>query len=411
MANKIINGKQCTIIWHVDDLKISHVDKQVVSEILNALNKEFGVETPLTVTRGTVHEYLGITVEFHPDHSVSFDMRDFTESIIAEIPADLATGPCKTPAANHLFIVNPSATKLTTSQADGYHHLVAKMLYLAKRSRPDIQPTVSFLCTRVKSPDVDDWKKLGRCMRYLRDNKDLKLTLQAKTLETIEWWVDASFAVHHDMRSHTGATVSFGKGSVFSISTKQKLNTRSSTEAELVGVNDAMGLIIWSRRFLEGQGYNITDNVVYQDNQSAMLLENNGKMSSSKNTRHIHIRYFFVTDAIKRNDMSVVYCPTDQMKGDFYTKPLQGSKFLKFRKEVMNLPDAASAVTSGGSQECVGSLGESGSRGSNQQATTNRADVLAAMCTCADDLANTRFEMTACEREADFGNKAECSFS
>jgi hypothetical protein len=86
--------------------------------------------------------------------------------------------------------------------------------------------------------------------------------------------------------------MTLGKGAVYSTSTKQKINTKSSTEAELVGVNDAMPLVMWTQNFLEGQGYDVQDNVVYQDNQSAILLENNGRASSGRCTRHINIRFF-----------------------------------------------------------------------------------------------------------------------
>lgn len=104
----------------------------------------------------------------------------------------------------------------------------------------------------------------------------------------INWWVDASFAVHPDLRSHTGATMTLGRGCPVSISTKQKINMRSSTEAELVGVNNAMGLILWTRKFLgEGQGFQVTDNVVFQDNQSTIKLQNNRKRSSGPKTRHV----------------------------------------------------------------------------------------------------------------------------
>lgn len=72
--------------------------------------------------------------------------------------------------------------------------------------------------------------------------------------------------------------MSLGKGSPYSFSKKQKINTKSSTKAELVGVDDGMSLVIWTRNFLEAQGYVVTDNVVYQDNQSAMLLEKNGRL-------------------------------------------------------------------------------------------------------------------------------------
>ena len=79
---------------------------------------------------------------------------------------------------------------------------------------------------------------------------------------------------------------------LYQFSTKQKINTRSSTEAELVGVNDAMGLVLWTCLFLDAQGYGIDDNIVYQDNESTMLLANNGRSSSTKNTRHIDVRYW-----------------------------------------------------------------------------------------------------------------------
>jgi hypothetical protein len=189
----------------------------------------------------------------------------------------------------------------------------------------------------VKSPDVDDYKKLGRVMKYLRATRDLPLTLEASKLNIIKWWVDASFAVHHDMRSHTGAIMTMGRGAMYATSSKQKLATRSSTEGELVGVNDAMPQILWTRYFMEAQGYPIDESIVYQDNQSAMLLEKNGRASSSKRTRHINIRYFFVTDRIANKELTVEYCPTGNMLADFFTKPLQGTPFRKFRDEIMNV--------------------------------------------------------------------------
>mmetsp|Transcript_12260 Transcript_12260/g.17628 ORF Transcript_12260/g.17628 Transcript_12260/m.17628 type:complete len:111 (-) Transcript_12260:85-417(-) len=81
------------------------------------------------------------------------------------------------------------------------------------------------------------------------------------------------------MRSHTGATFTLGKGSPYSISSKQKINTHSSTEAELVAVNDAIALILWTRLFLKAQGFYVKDNIMYQDNKSAILLENNSKQA------------------------------------------------------------------------------------------------------------------------------------
>jgi hypothetical protein len=124
-----------------------------------------------------------------------------------------------------------------------------------------------------------------------------------------------------------------------SSSTKQKLNTRSSTETELVAADDFMPLILWTGYFLAAQGYRNKASLLYQDNKSAELLENNGSASSSKRTKHINLRYYFITDRIKAGELSVEHCPTGEMVGDFFTKPLQGKLFLKFRQLIMNCPE------------------------------------------------------------------------
>ena len=139
------------------------------------------------------------------------------------------------------------------------------------------------------------------------------------------------------MTSWSGATrkcattLSLGKaGSVYSMLRKWWINTKSSTEAELVGMDDGMLLVIWTQNFIMAQGYKINDNVVYQDtNQSTMLLEKNGRASSGQRTRHIDIQYFFVTNQVKHSEMRIEYCPTGDMVADFFTKPLQGSLFRK----------------------------------------------------------------------------------
>jgi hypothetical protein len=156
------------------------------------------------------------------------------------------------------------------------------------------------------------------------------------------------------MRSQTGAIMSLGKGAVYSSSMRQKLNTRSSTEAELVGVDDAMGMIQWTRLFLTAQGYQVNDTKLYQDNQSAMLMEKHGKRSSTKRTRHLNIRYFFITDCIQNGHVGVEYCPTEHMLADLLIKPLQGSVFRKFRDAILNLNDSCILSRDAESQECVG---------------------------------------------------------
>ena len=176
-------------------------------------------------------------------------------------------------------------------------------------------------------------------MRYLCGTKELPLILSADSTNIVKWWVDGSYGIHPDARRQTGGTASLGRGSFISTSIKQRLNTRSSTETELVAADDMMPHLFWTSYFLECQGYNINSTIMYQDNQSTILLENNGRASSSKRTKHLNIRYFFITDRIKKGDFHIGYCLTNNMVADLFAKPLQGKKFLRFRKVIMNLQD------------------------------------------------------------------------
>jgi len=153
------------------------------------------------------------------------------------------------------------------------------------------------------------------------------------------WSVDVSFAVHEDFRSHAGGTLTMGRGAIASISAKQKVNARSSTEAEVVGVDDSMGPILWTRYFSEEQGYEVEDNVPLQDNQSAMHLETNGRASAGRRTHHLNIRPFFMTDQTNKGLISMRCCPTDKMDSDCHTKPAQGKKFHKLRSRIMGFPE------------------------------------------------------------------------
>ena len=128
-----------------------------------------------------------------------------------------------------------------------------------------------------------------------------------------------------------------GKGATHTSSTKQKLNTQSSTKAEIVRVDDLMPQVLWTRYFMEAQGYKVSDNIVRQDNESAIRLKKNRKGSSSKRTRHINICYFFVMDCIKAGNLTTEYCLTRMMIGDFYTKALQGKTFKTFRDLIMKV--------------------------------------------------------------------------
>ncbi len=335
VANKMICGKQQTIRFHVDDILSSHVDPMVNDDFVQWLDWKYGSIGQVKITRGKVHEYLGMTLDFSQDGKVIVDMRDYVKGMLESFPMKLKkTQVAATPASESLFNQGNSPD-LDDKKKEDYHTMVAKGLFVSKRGRPDIHPTIAVLSTRVRKPNENDWNKLLRMMKYLNGSRDKVLTVGADDLKVVKWYVDAAFAVHPDFKSHTGAVMTMGHGSMQSISRKQKLNTRSSTEAELVASDDAATMILWTKMFLKEQGYEIERNILYQDNRSAILLEENGRKSAGKRSRALNIRYFFLTDQIEKKNLKVDYCPTDVMLADFMSKPLQGEKFRQFERDIM----------------------------------------------------------------------------
>jgi hypothetical protein len=150
-------------------------------------------------------------------------------------------------------------------------------------------------------------------MSYIRGTHTMLLILSTNGSGILKWWVEASFAVHPNMRGHSGGVLSLERGFPIVSATKQKLNTRSSTETEIVGDDDFMPAICWTRYFMKAQGYDVKEKVLFQDNKSSILLEKNGKASSSKLTKHIIIRHFFITDIVSKEEVSVVWYPMGDM--------------------------------------------------------------------------------------------------
>ena len=166
-------------------------------------------------------------------------------------------GGAPTPARNDLFEISEGEDnkRLNEDKSDRFHHIVSKLLYVSKRARLDIDLTIAFLCTRVSKSTEQDWNKLRRLLQYLKGTLDMPRILGANGLELLQTWVDASYAIHQDMRGHTGGLMSMGHGVVHGKSSKQKLNTKSSTESEVVGASDYIPWTLWAKRFLSEQGY------------------------------------------------------------------------------------------------------------------------------------------------------------
>jgi hypothetical protein len=105
------------------------------------------------------------------------------------------SNPARTSAAHDdLFVVNDDAEKLSEEGSTALHNLVVKTLYVSKRARPDVSTAIAFLTTRVRAPDIDDWRKSSHLMEYPRVNKLCPLIMSADGSRILMWYVNASFA-------------------------------------------------------------------------------------------------------------------------------------------------------------------------------------------------------------------------
>jgi hypothetical protein len=242
------------------------------------------------------------------------------------------------PADEDLFDIDDAAPLLDKAKSKQFHSVVYEVFYASKRTYPDTLLPIQFLTSRVTKATTQDWKKLDKVIHYLAKPQEtdgiiLRPVRSPDGSFRVYEYADISFGVHVDGKSHTGAYVSLGGGPIHAKSTKQGLTTKSSAEAEFVGASDSVSQALWIRNYIAALDNNIAVEpavVLFQDNTAAIQLMHNG-MSNSERTRHINIRYFFLTDRIESGELWVTYVPTDQMIADVLTKALKGAKFFFFR--------------------------------------------------------------------------------
>lgn len=220
--NYVVNGEQITVGIYVDDLFVTSKSLILISALEDLLRLHF---EDINVHDGLIHSFIGITFDFSSEQSVKLSMEHYITSLLHEYQV---TGTTCTPATSNLFQISDTNTKLSPSDSASFRTVVAKLLYLSKRVRPDILLAISFLTTRVTCPDHDDKKKLTRVLNYLNSTPTLGLHLSCSSPLRLKVYIDASYAVHSDSKSHSAMTISLGAGHLISSSTKQKLVTKPS---------------------------------------------------------------------------------------------------------------------------------------------------------------------------------------
>ena len=332
VLNKTIDDKQSTLLIHVDDIMVLSQVAEEIPALYKHLESRFG---KVTLHEGVRHNYLGMTFDFSVVGQVSITMLGYETDLLSDwfsINFDEKMVPARDkfasdPALSSIFDKGDSPALCDKNSAI-FHSYVMRVAFLAKRVKPELNVALSYLSTQVTHSSENDLRKLDRVIRYVRDHLGSGITLTAAGKDknvVVTAHIDASFGCHDDAKSHTGVCITLGRGPVYVRSVKQRIVTKSSTEAELVALSDEAGLIFHTEDFLIAQGY-ICDIVIGQDNQSTIQMISTTTKENMR-TKHIKVRYFWLRERVEKGELTIVYVPTEDMLADVLTKPMRGNLF------------------------------------------------------------------------------------
>jgi hypothetical protein len=326
LFNKVVDGVQVTVTFYVDGLLITSVRGEMVDKLEALLKSKFQA---ITINKSDKHSYLAMNMLVDTE-GIHLDMIAYIDKCLEGKKIGRSTF---SPATDDLFEVPEDGVLLSEMEKKMFHSDVAKLLYLAKRTRGQILTAVSHLSGRVNVATADDQVKLDRVFAYLSTTKDEVLHLKSGGSVNPEVYIDASFGVHSDGTSRTGMVIMLAGAAIACWSSKQKLVTKSSTEAEVVALSDGLTNALWMREMVLAQGYKLAPTRIYEDNEGVLKIMKSGR-SPKHRTRHLNIRHFFARDRVQTGDIELVYKPTGEMIADIMTKPVPGRLFNRLGSEL-----------------------------------------------------------------------------
>ncbi len=336
--NKMTENGQVTVLIYVYDLLVT---SESISDVRAVRDAVIAVYKEVKSQDGPIVDFLGMSIDVSTPGTASITMDGMVQKIVEDSKTDNLAFITRSPAADDLFNTLTESPLLDEVRRRHFHTMTARLQYLARRVKPDIQLAVSMFATRVTIATETDQDKLDRVIRYLhqshsKGHSGIQLTPGEAGIQPFGYF-DASYGVHVDGKSHTGACITIGSsGPICTESVRQSIVTKSSTEAELVAMSDSANQLIHVRNLLIAQGHPQSPATIYQDNMSCMSLIDRGK-PTSKRSRHIAIRYFWIHERAELGEVRLVHRPTEIMgPANVLTKPTQGAQFIEERFQLTN---------------------------------------------------------------------------
>jgi hypothetical protein len=320
---------------HVDDIGLIGTTVQLLTQV------KVGLSATYTLKETDMSNYLGMhIVRDRLGRSIKLLQTGYIDSLILKYGPELREYP-SSPSTPMLTVTGspaPFSSLLGKKDITEYQGMVGSLMYLASQTRPDILYAVCAHARFSKTPTMDNREGVIRILQYVNNTRDLGLKLFSGEGIVLYATVDASYACHTDLKSHTGCTLHLGRtsGSIFSLSKKQTVTADSSTVAELIAAHLAAHEIMWARNFLSELGYPQNNpTTLFEDNMSTIsLIVNKGNGQRSK---HIDLRYNFVREQVVEKVLAMIHLPGVDMTSDILTKPLGPTAFLHLRPKLLGM--------------------------------------------------------------------------
>ena len=333
---ELLNGKTFYVCVYVDDVIIATDDDDERLAFLKHCEKDF---PGISMNSDDAFSFLGMAISFdYNKRIIRYDNSLYIQELAEtyEVNED-----SNIPFTQSFMTSDPEDTHMDNVKR--YKSLVMSLFYVAKRTRPDILFAVSYLATKCAEPTESLFEKAKKVLSYLKSTKSLKLTHTCANdgpKKLLFAFVDASYATHEDMKGHSGCLIFDESGNLlFASSTKQKLMSKSSTDAEIIAVHSSMNIIEEMRDLFNDLNNSNEATCLYQDNLSAKFLMEHGDSSSDK-SKHMKIRYFYIKEKVDDSIIRIEYRDTKRMWADLLTKPITNKKqFGLCRSILMNCQD------------------------------------------------------------------------
>ena len=306
--------KSTMVMAYVDDLAIFARQTTTREKIVKVLTKEYG---SLTVQRESPFSFVGTRIKVQRG-SISIDCSGFIKKLAEQYGVTTASD---TPSPSNYSIKGEGPP----ADVEAYRSLVMSLMYAAKRCRPDILANAALYATRINNPRTQDMQAAIKTLRYLFGTQDLGLRFGRNSYGLL-LSADAAFNVHEDAKSHSGVAVFAGGAPVFYKSSKQKMVSKSSTEAELIACDTGVDMLMYIIALATQMGYKFTLPVsVLQDNKSAIFIFDRGR--PTKKRAPINVKFQYILELIQKGTVKLEYAATGIIPTDILTKLLHGAAF------------------------------------------------------------------------------------